>query len=125
MIRSARSRRPLVLVTLVCFVAACHKWVPLESPVEQALAEQPGKVRITDAAGATLVFDTTWVARDSVFGVTDGDTIPVALSGVVEAEQRKANVPGTVGLVVGGAAVACGILALLCVTSVVCELSTP
>ncbi len=124
MTRPARCRRPLVLVTLVCFMSACHKWVPLESPVEQTLAEHHGKVRITLEGGQQVVLDSAWVARDSVFGVANGDTIPVALSGVVEAEQRKANVPATVGLVVGGAAVAFGILvavAAICYSSGKCD----
>jgi hypothetical protein len=40
----------------------------------------------------------------------------VALAEIVEVEQRKANVPGTVGLVVGGAAVAFGIVLAVCLS---------
>ncbi len=68
-------RRVLVLVTLVCFFAACHKWVPIESPVEQALAEHSGKVRITNREGAVAELEATWIARDSVFGLTKRDTM--------------------------------------------------
>lgn len=113
-------RRVVVLVTLVCFFAACHKWVPIEPPVEQALAEQPGKVRITTIrGGAVSEFETTWIARDTVFGVTKGDTTAVPLAEVTFAEQEKANVPATVGLVVGGAAVAFGVI--LAVALAICN----
>lgn len=72
-------------------------------------------------AGATVAFDTTWIARDSVLGIRSayrirgsrirggGDAIPVALSEVVQAEQRKPSTAGTIGLVVGGVVVAAGI----------------
>jgi hypothetical protein len=103
-------RRVVVLVTLVCFFAACHKWVPIESPVEQALAGQSGKVRITNNESVVAELETTWIARDSVFGVTKGDTMAVALSEVVAAEQQKSDVPATVGLVVGGLAVGFGLV---------------
>ncbi len=106
MTRTARCRRPLVLVTLVCFMAACHKWVPLESPVEQALAEHHGKVRLTLEDGQRLVFDSVRVARDSVFEFSGGDAAPLApLADVSKAEQRGSNTIGTVLLVIGGAAV--------------------
>ncbi len=106
MTRPARCRRPLVLVTLVCFMAACHKWVPLESPVEQALAEHHGKVRLTLEDGQRLVFDSVRVARDSVFEFSGGDATPLApLADVSKAEQRGNNTIGTVLLAIGGAAV--------------------
>ncbi len=109
-------RRVVVLVTLVCFVAACHKWVPLESPVEQALAEHHGKVRITLEDGQRLVFDSVRVARDSVFEFSGDDATPLApLADVSKAEQRGSNTIGTVLLVVGGVAVlfvGIGIIAL-------------
>ncbi len=105
MTRPARCRRPLVLVTLVCFMAACHHWVPLESPVEQSLAERPGKARVTLRDGQVLVFDSAWVAQDTVFGLADSDTTSIPLSEVAGADVRKLDVGPTVALMVLGAAV--------------------
>ncbi len=102
-------RRVVVLVTLVCFVAACHKWVPLESPVKQTLAEHHGKVRITLEGGQQVVLDSAWIGQDSVFGLAEGDTTSVPMATVAEVEQEKANVEGTVGLALLGAVAAFGI----------------
>ena len=120
MTRPARCRRPLVLVTLVCFMAACHKWVPLESPVEQALAEHHGKVRLTLEGGQRLVFDSVRVARDSVFSVASGDTVAIAsLSYVVGADERKANTTATIVLVgLGAVVVGLGIYFAACASAV-------
>ncbi len=96
MTRPARCRRPLVLVTLVCFMAACHKWVPLEPPVEQALAEYHGKVRITLEDGQRVEVNSGRVAL--AFLRAQRDT---ALSNVAKAEVRKTDVVGIVGLIVG------------------------
>ncbi len=92
--------RPVVLLTLFCFMAACQHWVSLDPPVAETLAEHSGKVRLTDDDGERSEFDSTWVARDSGFGVTSSDTMTVPLSEIVEAEQRKTNVGLLV--VVGG-----------------------
>ncbi len=102
-------RRVVVLVTLVCFVAAWHKWVRLESPFEQALAEHHGKVGLTLEEGRRLVFDSVRVARDSVFEFSGGDAAPLApLADVSKAEQRGKNTTGTVLLVIGGAVILAG-----------------
>jgi len=102
-------RRVVVLVTLVCFFAACHKWVPIESPVEQALDEQSGKVRITLEGGQQVVLDSAWVGQDSVFGLAKGDMTSVPMAAVAEVEQKKTDVGKTVGLALLGAVAAFGI----------------
>ena len=84
----------------------------MDPPVAETLAEQSGKVRPTDDAGGRSEFDSTWVARDSVFGVTNGDTMAVSLSEVVEAEQRKLNVGPIV--VLGGLFVGAVVVAAVC-----------
>ncbi len=115
MTRPARCRRPLVLVTLVCFMAACHKWAPLEAPVEQALEEHRGKVQLTLQDDQKLVFDSAQVVGDSVFGIADSDTTSIPLSEVAEAEQRKANWLAN-GIIIGVVVVGLGIV-LYCAVS--------
>ncbi len=105
-------------------MAACHKWVPLESPVEQTLAEHHGKVRITLEGGQQVVLDSAWVGQDSVFGLAEGDTTSVPMAAVAEVEQEKTNVGATVGLAVLGAAVAFGIfvaVVAICFSSGECD----
>jgi hypothetical protein len=115
---------------LTCFLSACHKWVPLDSPVEQALAEYHGKMRLTLEAGHRIEVDSVYVARDSVFWRADHDMglgatrsgFSVPLSDVAKAEVRKSDVVGTVGIVVGvsfGAMLAMG-LAYACAFSSDC-----
>lgn len=113
-------RRVVVLVTLVSFMAACHKWVPLESPVEQTLAEHHGKVRLTLEDNQRIEFDSVWVSRDSVFSVASGDTVAIAsLSYVVGADERKANTTGTIVLVgLGAVVVGLGIYFAACASAV-------
>ncbi len=45
--RSEFQRHLVIPLMLTCFLSGCYKWVPLEPPVEQAIAEHNGKVRIT------------------------------------------------------------------------------
>ena len=119
--RSKFQRHLVIPLMLVCFMSACHKWVPLESPLEQALAEHHGKVRLTLEDGQRVELESVFVARDSVFRDIFGATrsgVGVPLSDVAKAEVRKTDVVGTVGLVVligvaaslaGGVYVGCGL----------------
>ncbi len=99
MTRPARCRRPLVLVTLVCFMAACHHWVAVEPPVEQTLAEHDGEVRLTLEDGRRVEVNSGGVAL--AFLRAQRDT---ALSNVAKAEVRKSDIVGTVGLLLGAVA---------------------
>ncbi len=105
MFRRSKFQRHIVIpLMLTCFLSACHKWVPLEAPVEQALAEHHGKVRLTLEDGQRVEFESVFVARDSVFRDIFGATrsgVGVPLSDVAKAEVRKTDVVGIVGLVVG------------------------
>ena len=91
-------------MTLVCFMAACHKWAPVASPLEWTLADHHGKVRLTLEDGQRVELESVFVARDSdfrdIFGATRSG-VGVPLSDVAKAEVRKTDVAGTVGLVVG------------------------
>jgi hypothetical protein len=89
----------------------------MESPVEQALAEHHGKVRLTLEGGQRVEFGAVRVARDSVFALTDGDTTAIApMSDVVEADARVANEWATIALVAGGVVLlGFGIILAICI----------
>ena len=115
MTRQKTCRRPLVLVTLVCFTAACQHWVALDPPVAETLAEHRGKVRLTLEGGQRVEFGAVRVARDSVFALTDGDTTAIApMSDVVTADERKDNLGATIGLAFG---IVAGSLVLICIAA--------
>ncbi len=123
--RSKFQRHLVIPLMLVCFMAACHKWVPLASPVEQALAEYHGKMRLTLETGHRIEVDSVYVARDSVFWRAHDDAglsatrsgFSVPLSDVAKAEVRKSDVVGTVGLVVGITAAALVAAGWVCVAT--------
>ena len=101
--RSLCLRRVVLPLTLLAFMSACHKWVPLEPPVAQAITEeQPGTVRVTLTDNSQTVLEAPRVSGDSLVAI-DGS---VALDDVQRAEAKRANTPATIGLVVGIAAVA-------------------
>ena len=104
MFRRSKFQRHLVIpLMLVCFMAACHKWVPLEAPVEQALSEHHGKVRLTLEDGRRVEYGSGPAALAFWHSRAQPDT---ALSDIPKAEVRKTDVGATVGLVVGVAAAA-------------------
>ncbi len=100
--RSKFQRHIVIPLMLVCFMAACHKWVPLEAPVEQALSEHNGKVRLTLEDGRRVEYGSGPAALAFWHRRAQRDT---ALSEVPKAEVRKTDVVATVGLVVGITAV--------------------
>ena len=87
----------MLSICFVCFLGACQKWVPLESPLETSLAQHRGKVRLTLSDTKRLEFDFATVGRDTLFGIR-GDDPPakVPIAAIVKAEQRKSNVVGTI-----------------------------
>jgi hypothetical protein len=107
--------RFVMLLALVSFLSACHKWVPLEPPVAQALAEEePGTARVTLANGRQIVFKEPRVSGDSLTGLVEQpsyiergkikrDTQPISilLDDVRSIEERRTNVPATVGATLG------------------------
>lgn len=113
---SPRLRRVVLPLTLLAFLSACHKWVPLEPPVAQAVTEeQPGTVRVTLKDNSQTVLQAPRVNGDSLVAL-DGT---VALDDVQRVEARRANTPATIGLVVGIAAGA--FVALLAVAAIARE----
>jgi hypothetical protein len=96
--RSPLLRRVILPLTLLAFLSACHKWVPLEPPVAQAVAEEePGTVRVTLADNSRIDLEEPRVSGDSLVAL-DG-TARVALDDVQQIEARRANVPATVVLI--------------------------
>lgn len=70
-IRSSALMRAVVLpITLGSFLSACHKWVPVEDPIAESIAEdQPRQVRVTTKSDQIVVLDKPVVREGSVVGV--------------------------------------------------------
>jgi hypothetical protein len=70
--RSPFLRRVVLPITLLAFLSACHKWVPLEPPVAQAVAERdPGTIRVTLADGSQVVLKEPRISGDSLMALED------------------------------------------------------
>ena len=114
--RHSRFFRPVVLpLTLAAFLPACHKWVPLEPPVSQAIAGEQGTVRVTLTDGQQIIVTTATVTEDSLFGRREGTPGPVldttqnvrlSLADVQSVEHRRTNVGATAGVILLGLVVA-------------------
>ena len=114
--RSPFLRFVMLPLALVSFLSACHKWVPLEPPVAQAIAERdPGTVRVTLSDGWQRVLKEPHISGDSLIAFEDGkepQTVALLLEDLQRVEEKQANPPATIGLVVGSLAAAFGILAV-------------
>ena len=100
--RSPLLRRVVLPLTLLAFLSACYKWVPLEPPVAQAITEEePGTVRVTLTDYSRMVLEEPRVSGDSLIALDD--TVRVALDDVRQIEARRTKVLATVGLIAGGA----------------------
>ncbi len=116
MTRPARCRRLLVLVTLVCFMAACHKWSV--QPAPPTLHEAPERARITLSDGRVVELRSLEIRGDSVVGFAKiassmrrpgqrvwGDTLQTyPLADVTKFEVRKSDTGMTVLAVALGVA---------------------
>ncbi len=111
--RSPCLRRVVLPLTLLAFLSACHKWVPLEPPVAQAIAEEePGTVRVTLADGWQRVLKEPRISGDSLIAFEEGKkprTVALPLEDLQRVEERRANTPATIGLVVGSLVAAFGV----------------
>lgn len=68
--RSPLMRAVVLPITLGSFLSACHKWVPVDDPVAENIAEdQPRQVRVTTESDQVVVLDKPVVREGSVVGV--------------------------------------------------------
>ncbi len=108
--RSPFLRRVILPLTLLAFLSACHKWVPLEPPVAQAIAERdPGTVRVTLADSSRIVLKEPHIMGDSLIAFEDGkepQTVALLLEDLQRVEEKRANTPATVFLILGAAVLA-------------------
>ena len=108
--RSPLLRRVVLPLTLLAFLSACHKWVPLEPPVARAITEKdPGTVRVTLADSSQVVLKEPRISGDSLIAFEDGkepQTVALLLEDLQRVEEKRANTPATVGLIVGSLALA-------------------
>jgi hypothetical protein len=114
--RSPFLRRVVLPLTLLAFLSACHKWVPLEPPVAQAITEEePGTVRVTLADNSRVVLKEPHISGDSLIAFEEGkepQTVALLLEDLQRVEEKRANTPATIGLVVGSLGVAIGLAML-------------
>jgi hypothetical protein len=90
---------------LVIWVSACHKWVELEPPYGPAIeAAQTDELRVTTdgqrtvyKSSLTVKGDTLWAGATSIY-----------LEGVESVEARKADLAGTLAIVLPVTAVVIG-----------------
>ncbi len=100
--RSPYVRRVILPLTLLAFLSACHKWVPLYT---QAITEEePGTVRVTLADNSRVVLKEPHISGDSLIALDD--TVGVPLEEVQRVEEKRANTPATVFLILGAAVLA-------------------
>jgi hypothetical protein len=98
--RSRFLRRVILPITLLSFLSACHKWVELKPPYEQAFAEeQPEKVRLTVVGNSRLVLEEPRVQGDTLFGLSRRTGVP--LDQIQRAEVRQDDMVANVFLITG------------------------
>jgi hypothetical protein len=114
--RGSRFLRRVVLpLTLLAFLSACHKWVPLEPPVARAIAEtESGTIRITLADSSRMVLDLPRVDDDSLYAidVKAAGHVTVPLRDVVLVEEKQAE-GGKTALLIGGIVLGAALLAFV------------
>ena len=115
-------RRVILPLTLLAFLSACHKWVPLEPPVAQAIAEaESGTIRVTLADSSRVVLQARYneIEGDSLYAI-DELTRPVTLPlrDVVLVEEKEAE-GGKTALLIGGIVLVVGAAVLAVVGSIV------
>ena len=105
--RSPFLRRVILSLTLVAFLSACHKWVPLYT---QAITEEePGTVRVTLADNSRVVLKEPHISGDSLIAFEEGkepQTVALPLEDLQRVEEKRANTPATVFLILGAAVLA-------------------
>ena len=109
-IRDSEFLRRGLLLALVASLSACHKWVPMTGPLEQAITYgRPDQIRVNYNDGSRVKMKSPWIEGDSVMGLDlyydsnlkTRDTLTAALSDVSGIDERKSDGVATVGLIVG------------------------
>ena len=117
-LRHSRLMRCTLLLALITWFSACHKWVPLEPPVLQTLeATDPDMIRVTRIDGRQVTLKEPRINQDSLIGFWDESSSSRTTSMPIEAvegiEERRSDPLATVGLIVGVPVLVFGALSLL------------
>ena len=117
-LRRSRLMRCTLVLALVTWLSACHKWVPLEPPVLQTLeATDPDMVRVTRTDGRQVTLKEPRVSQDSLIGFWDESsssrTTSMPLEAVEGIEERRSDPLAIGGLGLGAAALVFGGFVLL------------
>ena len=117
-LRHSHFMRCTLLLALVTWLLACHKWVPLEPPMFQTLeATDPDMVRVTRTDGRQVTLKEPRISQDSLIGFWDESsssrTTSMPLEAVEWIEERRSDPLATVGVVLGVTVLVLGGLVLL------------
>ena len=101
--QSVFARSFLLPLALLLWLSACHKWILLQPPFQQAIEkENPSTVRVTMQDGARRELMKPLVRSDTLLSRAIRDQqVEIPLEAVRTVEARKANTLATVALVVG------------------------
>lgn len=110
-------RAVAIPLTLLSFLSACTKWVPIEGPVSQYITEkEPGNVRVTLPGDTVVHIREPHVQGDTLVGLDANkyrsDSVSVLLPRAIKVEARVANTGNTIVLGVSMALLVGGIIAL-------------
>jgi hypothetical protein len=113
------ARRPIALLLLVWFLPTCATYQTTElAPHEAVVGHEAVKVTLADESSAEVTVWEPWVRADSIGGVVDrNDNWSAPLASVAVLKTKQANAWLTLGVVVGGAALALGGFVLFCAAS--------
>ena len=96
--------RCILLLTLISWLPACHKWVPM--PDQTDIRTLPDEVRVTLKDGSSVELNSPLLPDDRIVQISNPgtrvhDSLVVMLSDVSVLEERKSDGLATAGLVAG------------------------
>lgn len=98
-------RNVVLPVTLLLWLAGCHRWVQLVTPEtalrEAADAPSAAKFRIYRADDAVIEGRPVETSADSVVLFVGGDSMAVAFGDIISADVRETRVVATIFLIAG------------------------
>ena len=105
-IRAVRVGQAICLLGLLVGAEGCYRWVPIDPPYAEALAQrEPGEIRVTLANEWQYTFRDAALQGDTLMPPMGYAPDAIVLQDVVELEVREPCVLGTVGIVAAAAAI--------------------
>lgn len=111
----SRLHQLVACTVLASYLTACGSWrVQGLSPQQVLTAEQPEAIQVMRSDSTRVVLTEPEVSGDSVVGLTEGGRLSIPLTDIASVALRKGDAGGTVGLMLGLAALAVVALAISC-----------